>query len=130
MTEYLQVLILGIVQGATEWLPVSSEGMLTLIQLQFFGKELDKALTLAIWLHLGTLLSAVVYFRKELIHLVPKDPSVGYLGRRRWRRMIVSSLIFFLSQHLRQELLVFLYCGSVWSWSLSAMFRQPLLACC
>ncbi|MBN2517485.1 MAG: undecaprenyl-diphosphate phosphatase [Candidatus Altiarchaeota archaeon] len=66
MIEYL---ILGVLQGITEWLPISSQGM-TILVSQAFGFELSRALDLSIWLHSGTLLAAIVYFRRDLLSIL------------------------------------------------------------
>lgn len=75
MDETLQMLILGAIQGIAEWLPVSSEGLLTLVQLHVFGKSFEASLGTALWLHLGTALAALVYFRSDVLHLVCQLPS-------------------------------------------------------
>ncbi len=69
MAEYI---ISGIIQGITEWLPVSSEGMLVLIKANFFNKnfEIGEAIQYALFLHLGTFFSALIYFRKEVIRII------------------------------------------------------------
>lgn len=64
--DFIQALILGMVQGALEWLPVSSEGITSLVMINFFGKSLTEAVSIALWLHIGTLAAAVTYFRKEI----------------------------------------------------------------
>tara|TARA_Y100000310_G_C20486460_1_gene717103 strand:- start:20 stop:811 length:792 start_codon:yes stop_codon:yes gene_type:complete len=64
-------IILGIIQGIVEWLPVSSEGVLVLVQSLFLGEhELEDMIGLALVLHLGTALAATVYFRRDIIHLL------------------------------------------------------------
>jgi undecaprenyl-diphosphatase len=68
--EAIIALILGIIQGITEWLPISSEGILVLIMVNFFKSTLLEAVFLAIWTHIGTLLAAIVFFRKDLDSLV------------------------------------------------------------
>lgn len=73
-TELWEALLLGAVQGAAEWLPISSEGVLTLIQIHFLQKPLAESVAFAIWLHLGTLLAAVFYFRRELVQLIRALP--------------------------------------------------------
>jgi len=75
MNNWVEAIILGAVQGATEWLPVSSEGVVTLIQTQLFNAALDQSLSYAIWLHLGTFFAAVIYFRAELLRLLPQIPT-------------------------------------------------------
>ena len=70
MTEFFQGLLLGVVQGIAEWLPVSSEGINTLILVRFFDEPTGEAIAESIWLHLGTLLAALVYFRKEVAALL------------------------------------------------------------
>ena len=74
MDDALQMLILGAIQGIAEWLPVSSEGVLTLVQLHVFQKSFEASLGTALWLHLGTVLAAVVYFRSEVAHIVGRLP--------------------------------------------------------
>lgn len=74
MDDALQMLILGAIQGIAEWLPVSSEGVLTLVQLHVFQQSFAASLGTALWLHLGTVLAAVVYFRREVIHTVGRLP--------------------------------------------------------
>jgi undecaprenyl-diphosphatase len=58
-------IFLGIVQGLTEFLPVSSSGHLVIAQ-QLYPAGLDHALAFDVCLHFGTLLAVVVYFRADL----------------------------------------------------------------
>lgn len=60
--------ILGAVQGIAEWLPISSEAMIVLVKNNFFptGMEFSQMISFAIFLHLGTVLSALVYFRHKV----------------------------------------------------------------
>lgn len=59
-------LVLAIVQGLTEWLPISSSGHLALTQ-RILGLEVPVAYDL--WLHVGTLVAVVVYYRRRLADL-------------------------------------------------------------
>ena len=68
MIDWLEALLLGIVQGATEYLPVSSSGHLVIAQ-HLFGLE-EPALFFDIVLHLGTLVAVVWYYRRDLVELV------------------------------------------------------------
>lgn len=72
--ELIEAVILGIVQGVTEWLPVSSEGVNSLIMVKFFGRGLVDAVSIAVWLHAGTLLAATVYFRSEIGKILENVP--------------------------------------------------------
>ena len=62
--EILKIFILAVVQGLTEFLPISSSGHLVLLQ-NLFGMH-EPELLLDICLHVGTLLSVLVVFRKEI----------------------------------------------------------------
>lgn len=59
-----EALILGLVQGLTEFIPVSSSGHL-LITHELFGTS-ENTLAFDIALHVGTLLALLIYFRKDL----------------------------------------------------------------
>ncbi|HEY7519588.1 MAG TPA: undecaprenyl-diphosphate phosphatase [Methylomirabilota bacterium] len=63
--SYAQALVLGLVQGLTEFLPISSSGHLILVP-RVFGWP-DQGLAVDAALHLGTLAALVAYFRGELI---------------------------------------------------------------
>jgi len=69
--DVFQQIILGIIQGIVEWLPVSSEGFLLLIKSNFFNEiNIDLFLRQALFLHLGTFFAALIYFRKEVMRLI------------------------------------------------------------
>jgi undecaprenyl-diphosphatase len=62
----IKPVILGIVQGLTEFLPVSSSGHLAILEKLF---DIREPVTLAVFLHFGTLVAILVFFRKPLIEL-------------------------------------------------------------
>lgn len=68
--ELIWAIILGLIQGLTEFLPVSSSGHLVLFQSLFDLKNAD--LFFDTVLHLGTLFAIVVFFKKEIFLLIQK----------------------------------------------------------
>lgn len=67
MISYLQAILLGIVQGITEWLPVSSSGHLVLLQEYF---NLDVPVAFDVILHFGTLIVIFLVFWKDIINII------------------------------------------------------------
>jgi undecaprenyl-diphosphatase len=65
--DLLQSITLGLIQGTTEWLPISSTGHLRLAEY-FFG--LTVPLLFDVMLHFGTLLVTLVFFRKDIINIL------------------------------------------------------------
>jgi undecaprenyl-diphosphatase len=63
--DFIQLFVLSIVQGLTEFLPVSSSAHLILVPI-LSGWE-DQGLAFDVAVHVGTLSAVVIYFRKELI---------------------------------------------------------------
>jgi undecaprenyl-diphosphatase len=76
-----EALLLGVAQGVSEWLPVSSEGVVTALGSLAFGLSAQEALALALWLHLGTAIAALWVLRREVASLareavrLPRRPS-------------------------------------------------------
>ncbi len=66
---YFEAVILGLVQGLAEFLPVSSSGHLALLQ-QFFGIDENKVLLFAVMLHVGTLISVFIVYWKDIWELI------------------------------------------------------------
>ena len=66
----IQALILGVIQGLTEFLPLSSSGHLAIIQNMMGVNE--SMLSLAIFLHLGTLMAVIIFFRRHILELTKK----------------------------------------------------------
>ena len=64
----LQIIVLGIIQGLTEFLPISSSGHLVLIP-KIFGYT-DQGIIFDIAVHLGSLFAVVLYFRSDLREMV------------------------------------------------------------
>ena len=66
--EWLKISILAVIQGITEFLPISSSGHLVLCK-HFIGLEATSGSTLVIVLHAGTLLSILIFYRRRVKNL-------------------------------------------------------------
>jgi len=87
--DALTGLILGLVQGLTEFLPVSSSGHLVLAEL-LFGAE-EAPLAFEVWLHLATLTAVLAALRKEVLSLVRSlDLRARDAESKRWRGWILA----------------------------------------
>ncbi len=69
MLNWLEALLLGIVQGITEFLPISSSGHLILLE-KILHIELTNELTFEVLLHFASLLAVIYYFRKDLWNII------------------------------------------------------------
>lgn len=67
--DLLQAIFLGLLQGITEFLPVSSSGHLALARA-FFGNDIMPGITFEIVVHFGSFCSIAVYYRRKLIAMI------------------------------------------------------------
>jgi undecaprenyl-diphosphatase len=114
-----QAVILGIVQGITEFLPVSSSGHLVVLQ-RVFGME-EPALTFDIVVHLGSLVSIFAFFWKDIWALL-KNPFTKMTALLIMATVPVVVAGFFLRDAVEHEL------RSPWILALSFAVTGVLLA--
>jgi undecaprenyl-diphosphatase len=100
MEQALQALVMGIVQGLTEFLPISSSGHHILIPyLLEWDDPFIESLAFSVVLHLGTLGALLVYFRDDWLRLVPagvallRDRSFADDPDRRLAFLLVLSTV-------------------------------------
>jgi len=89
--EILYGIILGLVQGATEFLPVSSSGHLALAE--YFFNIREAGLTFDVFLHLGTLVGLAAFFRSDIAMMFR---ALSSPGQRRGDGIDGRKLLFFL----------------------------------
>ena len=70
LNEIYTSILFGLLQGILEWIPVSSQGVITLIYTKFYNKPFNESVEYAIWLHIGTSLSVLIYMRKEFLQII------------------------------------------------------------
>lgn len=71
----LESIIMGIIQGATEFLPVSSSGHLAIFK-NIFGVNTDTGILFDILLHFGTLIAIFIIYRKDIGELIIEGCSI------------------------------------------------------
>lgn len=67
--DYLESFLLGLIQGLTEFLPISSSGHLALTSY-LFNAEFNQGITFEVIVHFGTLCSIFIFFKKEIAELL------------------------------------------------------------
>lgn len=107
--SYLHAIILGIIQGVAEFLPISSSGHLSIFQ-NFFGLTNVEGdhLFFDVLLHFGTLIAVFVFYRQEIIDLIlefiamlkreksPMGKEAGVENRRLIAMIVIGTLPLFL----------------------------------
>ncbi len=91
MLSTFQAIVLGIVQGLTEFLPVSSSGHLILVPWLFKWPE-DPGLAFDVVLHLGTLLALLIFYWREWLAMVMSLANGDRVQRRLLFLLIVASV--------------------------------------
>lgn len=94
--DWLEALILGIIQGLTEFLPVSSSGHLTILST-LFGFSGEENLTMTVMLHVATVLSTLLVLWKEVVwifkDIFSKQDWRSYQGLNEGTRYAINILI-------------------------------------
>ena len=100
MDTILQALVMGIVQGLTEFLPVSSSGHLVIVPFLFgWNDAFLTSLAFSVMLHMGTLVALLVYFRDDWARLIPaglaavRDRSFRSDPDRRLAGLLVAATV-------------------------------------
>lgn len=109
--EYIYSIVMGIVQGLTEFLPVSSSGHLTLVQ-HIFGVDGESNFFFNIMLHVGTLVAVCAFYYKLLWSLIKSFFTLVkkiFTGKFSWKnRTDDENMIFMLIIGLLPLFLLFL----------------------
>jgi len=66
----LYSIIIGIIQGVSEWLPISSKTQIIVSSTYLLKLTFQQAYTFGLFMEIGTLTAAIIYFRKELVQLI------------------------------------------------------------
>lgn len=72
--EFVVAVVAGVVQGIVEWLPVSSQGNLSIV-LTVLGVSPGDAVQFALFLQAGTTISAVMYYREDILEVLETAPG-------------------------------------------------------
>jgi len=79
MVTLTYLIIASLLQGLLEWLPVSSEGQNVLVLISLVGDP-DLALSLSLFLHLGSSLAVLIYYRHLMVKLITSKAPTQKIG--------------------------------------------------
>lgn len=105
--ESWQAFLLGLIQGLTEFLPVSSSGHLELGKV-LFGVETKENLLFTVIVHAATVLSTIVVFRKDILNLLKgffskgNNPEKSFVGKLLVSAIPVAFVGLFLKDVIEQ----------------------------
>jgi len=134
MAEWWKALVLGIVEGLTEFLPVSSTGHL-IIANQLLDYTGETSATFSIFIQLGAILAVLVYFRERFLRLLNWREETGFAGRRGILMLALTTLpalvvgLFahgIIKEHLFSTgtVAIGLAAGAIWILLTEAFYRQ------
>ncbi len=129
MIEILRSALLGLVQGLTEFLPVSSSGHLEILNaLLGSSSSLDSDLAMVILVHVGTALSILYVYRKDIWDIIRDVCTLKWTSESRLATEIIISMIPAMIIGLAfEEQLEELFSGGIWMVGISLIFTGLVL---
>ena len=115
----IESIVLGIIQGFTEFLPVSSSGHLELAKVILGDTSVpEESLTFTVVLHFATALSTLVIFRKEVLEIFRGLFQLKWNEEAKFSVKIILSMIpaVFVGLLFEEQLAVFFQWKSIISW--------------
>ena len=88
--EFAESILYGLIQGLTEFLPISSSGHLALIEAITGGVPIGDQLAFNVLLHLGTLVAVIAVYRKDICKLIRS--SLTLIGKLLCKRIRAEGL--------------------------------------
>lgn len=110
-------IILGLIQGLTEFLPISSSGHLVIVET-LLGYQ-TPGVSLEVWLHFGTLLAVLVYFRRRIYEII-----ISIFVPHRTKADQNRTMLFALVIGTVPAVIV----GLLFKSSIESAFKSPVLA--
>lgn len=68
--DLVSIIILGLTQGITEWVPISSKTQVTAVYLKLLNGDPNSVVPILMYVHMGTVLAALIYFRNEIRKII------------------------------------------------------------
>ncbi len=121
--DLLQSFLLGLLQGLTEFLPISSSGHLALGKY-FLGENNEAGLTFEIVVHFGTLCSILIYYRTIIGDLLKSGTSFLMAPKQKKDDPKVKTILFILVSMIPAFIVGFTLKDSV-----ESIFDSPFLVC-
>ena len=122
-------MLLGLVQGLTEFLPVSSSGHLEILNALLGSSDsLDSDLAMVILVHVGTALSILYVYRKDVWYILRDVVSLKWTSESRLAIEIILSMIPAMIIGLAfEDQLEALFSGGIWMVGVSLVFTGLIL---
>lgn len=117
--SWFDAVILGVVQGLTEFLPVSSTGHLILAR-EVLGLEIENGLAFDAILHLATATAVIIYFWRDLVGL-------AHAALRKLGRLPVNQRDLILLYSIAAATVPAVFLGLLLESAMDTYFRNPLL---
>ena len=121
----LQAIILGIVQGLTEFLPVSSSGHLVLVK-ELLDVSIEDNISFQVAVHAGTLLAVLIFYRVRLLSIIRESWRGEGDGRKWILWLVVGTIPAALAYVIVKDHLDILFSGTTWI-GIAWLFTAALL---
>ncbi len=103
MVNLLFSVILGLVQGVSEWLPISSKTQVLFASYVLFGLPISAGYAFGLFLEIGSLGSAITYFRRDIVALIHDRQLLRYLVVVTIFTAIVGAPLFYVTDEYLQK---------------------------
>ena len=95
--NFLNSILIGLIQGLTEWLPISSTGQGMLVLTGLIGIAPEQAFSIMLWLHIGSLTAVCYKLRQQLFNVIKVFPkTIKKISKKNKELSLIETICQFL----------------------------------